>query len=161
WLAIWLTGLIGRRVQAHTEGWVGAVLDWSRRHRRLGKFGAVLTDSSQPETPALALLAAVLFGCGALWRYLFASPALPPFPGAVDAAIFQTLRDLHTPWGLALAQGALQLGEWQVYGPVALATFIVLVLLRKRRAAAHWLAALAFGALLSLGLHMVPTLAPP
>jgi membrane protein DedA with SNARE-associated domain len=161
WVAIWLAGLIGRRVQAHTEDWVGTVLDWSRRHRRLGKFGAVLTDSSQPETPALALLAVVLLVFSALWLYLFASPALHPFPSAVDAAIFQTLRDLHVPWGLTLAQTALQLGEWQVYGPVALATFAVLALLRKRRAAAHWLAALAFGALLSLGLHAVPTLAPP
>ncbi len=161
WLAIWLTGLIGRRVQAHTEDWVGAVLDWSRRHRRLGKFGAVLTDSSQPETPALALLAVVLFVFSAGWLYLFASPALHPFPSALDAAIFQSLRDLHTPWGLTLAQAALQFGEWQVYGPIALVTFFILVLLRKRRAAAHWLAALAFGALLSLGLHAVPTLAPP
>src|SRR5690606_30417881 len=50
---------------------------------------------------------------------------------------------------------------WTVYGPVALVTFVTLVVLRKRRAAAHWLAALGFGAVLSLGLYAIPTLAPP
>ncbi len=161
WLVIWLVKLLVRRLQPRTEAWIGRILDWSRRHRRLGKFGAVLTDSKQPETPALALLATLLLALSGAWLYLVAGPGLHPYPSAVDATVFQTLRDLHTPWGMTLAHGLLQLGEWTVYGPVALVGFITLVLLRKRRAAAHWLAALGFGALLSLGLYAIPTLSPP
>ncbi len=161
WLTIWLSGLIGRRLQSHAEDWIGSMLDWSRRHRRLRTFGAALADPKLPETPVLALLAIVLLTLSGIWLYLWAAPGLHPYPGAVDAAIFQTLRDLHTPWGLAFAQLALQLGEWPVYLPVAAITFAVLLALRKRRASAHWLAALGFGAVLSLGLHAVPTLAPP
>lgn len=161
WGAIWLGSLIGRRLQNHAEAWIGAMLDWSRRHRRLRTFGAALADPKQPETPVLALLAIMLLALSGAWLYLWAAPGLHPYPGAVDAAIFQTLRDLHTPWGLALAQAALQLGEWPVYAPVAVVTFVMLILLGKRRAGAHWLAALGFGAVLSLGLHAVPTLSPP
>ena len=161
WLAIWFSGLLGRRLQVHAETLIGGMLDWSRRHRRLRTFGAALADPKQPETPVLALLALILLAFSGAWLYLWSAPGLHPYPGAVDAAIFQTLRDLHTPWGMALAQLALQLGEWPVYGPVALVTFVILLLLRKRRASAHWLAALGFGAALSLGLHAIPTLPPP
>lgn len=161
WLIVWLVKLLVRKLQPRTEAWIGHILDWSRRHRRLGKFGAALTDSSQPETPALALLAALLLTLSGIWLYLVAGPGLHPYPSAIDATVLQTMRDLHTPWGMSLAHGLLQFGEWTVYGPVALVTFAMLVLLRKRRAAAHWLAALGFGAVLSLGLYAIPTLPPP
>lgn len=161
WIVIWLTMLLVRTLQQYAEPAIVRILNWSRRHRRLGKFGAILADSSQPETPALALLAGLLLAISGLWLYLVAGPGLHPYPSAVDATVFQTLRDLHTPWGLLLAHGLLQLGEWTVYGPIAVITFGVLVVLRKRRAAAHWLAALGFGAMLSLGLHAIPTLPEP
>lgn len=160
-LAIWLTTVISRTLQRHAEGWIGGLLDWSRRHRRLGAFGAALADPAQPETPVLALLGVLLFIVSGIWLWLWAGTGLHQYPSAFDAAIFQWLRDLHTPWGLALGNRLLLLGEWLVYAPVALVVFAGLAAQRKRRAAAHWLAAIAFGALLSVGLHMIPTVAPP
>ncbi len=160
-LTIWLTAVIGRTTQRHAESWIGGMLDWSRRHRRLGVFGAALADPKQPETPVLALLGILLLIVSGIWLWLWAGVGLHRYPSAFDAAIFQWMRDLHTPWGLALGNRLLLLGEWIVYVPVALVVFIGLVVLRKRRAAAHWLAALAFGALLSTGLHAIPTVAPP
>lgn len=160
-LTIWLTAVIGRTTQRHAESWVGGLLDWSRRHRRLGVFGAALADPKQPETPVLALLGVLLFIVSGVWLWLWAGVGLHRYPSALDAAIFQWMRDLHTPWGLALGNRLLLLGEWIVYTPVALVVFIGLAVLRKRRAAAHWAAALAFGALLSAGLHAIPTVAPP
>jgi membrane protein DedA with SNARE-associated domain len=160
-LTIWLTAVIGRTTQRHAESWIGGMLDWSRRHRRLGVFGAALADPKQPETPVLALLGVLLFIVSGIWLWLWAGTGLHRYPSPLDATIFQWMRDLHTPWGLALGNRLLLLGEWIVYAPVALAVFIGLAVLRKRRAAAHWLAALAFGALLSAGLHAIPTVAPP
>jgi membrane protein DedA with SNARE-associated domain len=160
-LTIWLTAVIGRTTQRHAESWIGGMLDWSRRHRRLGVFGAALADPKQPETPVLALLGVLLFIVSGVWLWLWAGVGLHRYPSALDAAIFQWMRDLHTPWGLALGNRLLLLGEWIVYLPVALVVFIGLAILRKRRAAAHWAAALAFGALLSAGLHAIPTVSPP
>ncbi|MEW6168944.1 MAG: VTT domain-containing protein [Pseudomonadota bacterium] len=160
-LAVWLTAAIGRAAQRHAEDWIGGLLDWSRRHRRLGKFGAALADPDQPETPVLVLLAVVLLALSGLWLWIWAGSELHSYPAAFDAAVFQWMRDLHSPWGFALAQHLLQLGEWIVYGPVALIAFACLLGLGKPRAAAHWIAAVAFGALLSAGLHAVPTIVPP
>ncbi len=160
-LTIWLTAGIGRAAQRHAETWIGGLLDWSRRHRRLRTFGAALADPTQPETPVLALLAALLLLVSGLWLWLWAGAALHSYPTAIDAAVFQSMRDLHTPWGMALALRLLQIGHWTVYAPVALVTFVCLAGLRKPRAAAHWVAAVGFGGLLSAGLYAVPTLPPP
>jgi membrane protein DedA with SNARE-associated domain len=160
-LSVWLTVLSVRTLQKHAETWIGGMLDWSRRHRRLGKFGIALADPKQPETPVLLLLATVLLTISGIWIWLFAGAAVHTYPVALDAAVFQSLRDLHTPWGQALAAGILRLGEWRVYAPVALVTLACLLALRKPRAAAHWAAAVALGAVLSAGVYAIPTVPPP
>lgn len=160
-LTVWLSAAIIRATQRHAEDWVGRLLDWSRRHRRLGKFGAALADPAQPETPVLAMLAVALLTISGLGLWLLAGSALHGYPLTIDAAIFQSMRDLHSPWGLALAHRMLQLGSLPVYAPVALMTFACLIVLRRPRAAAHWVAAIGFAALLALGLRLIPTLRPP
>lgn len=161
WLVIALTGVVIGQLQKRAEDWVGALLDWSRRHRRLGRFGAALADPDQPETPVLALMALALLLVGGLWLYFWAAPGISPDPKSFDVAVFQGLRELHSPWGIALAQALLQLGEWPVYLPVAITVFLSLLLARKGRATAHWLGALGFAALLCAGLLLVPTIPPP
>ncbi|TJY58967.1 hypothetical protein E4T66_15350 [Sinimarinibacterium sp. CAU 1509] len=160
-VSVWLTVFSIRTLQNHAENWIGRMLDWSRRHRRLGKFGVALADPAQPETPVLLLLATVLLVISSIWIWLVAGAGVHTYPVALDAAAFQSLRDLHTPWGLALAARVLRLGEWNVYAPVALVTLALLLALRKPRAAAHWAAAIALGALLSAGVYTIPTLPPP
>jgi len=161
WLVVAVTQFASRQMQSHADRWIGAWLDWSRRHRILGRFGIALADPDHPETPVLAVGAVLLFGLGSLLIYVWAAPWVSPDPRSVDVAVFQLLRELHTPWGIAVAQALLQFGEWQVYVPVALAVVLVLALNRKPRASAHWLAALAFAGLIAVGLHYVPSIAPP
>lgn len=152
----WLVPLIMAALQRNAEHWLGPVLDWSRRHRHLGRFGAALADPQQPETPALAAVALMLVLIGGLWLFNLADAAGHPYPSPIDAVIYQTLHDLQTPWGNLLAYAIAQLGSPWVYGPVALAVLGSLLARRRHRAAAHWIAALAFGGLISLGLHAVP-----
>lgn len=151
-LAVWLVsgavGGLGRRA----EGWISTLLDWSHRHRRLGRLGEWLADPAQPETPALGLLALILFALGWLWLWLWWG-VTGEAPGALDTLAWQAAQDLRTPYTTALALGLAKLADWQVYAPVAAVVLVTLLLLRRAHAAAHWLAAVAFGAALSLGLY--------
>lgn len=145
----------------HAEHWLGRLLDYSRRHRRLGRFGAALADPYQPETPVLAGLAVLLSVLGALLLILCLGSALHAGPLWLDAATYQSLRELRTPWGVSLAALLVQLGDWRVYGAVGLAVLLGLGVERQPRAMAHWLAAAGFGTLLSFGMGLVPLLVPP
>lgn len=147
WAVAGAVGGLGRRA----EGWISALLDWSHRHRRLGRLGEWLADPHQPETPALALLALALFALGWLWMWLWWG--LGHGPGTLDTLAWQGVQDLRVPYATGLALALAQLADWQVYAPVAATVLVTLLLLRRTRAAAHWLAAVAFGTALSLSLY--------
>lgn len=141
--------------------WMVQLLAWSRRHRRLGRFGPGLADPDQPETPALIAVGFILL-LGALgWLATFGGLGWRQFPTAMDALVHQTLADLSTPWGTALAHALVRLSEWPVYGTVAVAVLATLIWRRRLRAAAHWIAALIFGLGVALVLSFAPLLPPP
>lgn len=168
-LALFLLALLGfalarglvASLSKHAERWLGRLLDYSRRHRRLGRFGAALADPYQPETPVLAGLAVLLSLLGALLLILCLGSDLHGGPLWLDAATYQSLRELRTPWGVSLAASVAQLGGWRAYGAVGLVVLLGLGVERQPRAMAHWLAAAGFGTLLSFGMGLVPLLAPP
>lgn len=157
----WASAALFSFLQRRATRIVGALLDWSRAHRRIGRFGAALADPDQPETPALFAIALILVVAGALWLYLYGGHGDPVYPTRIDALIYQTLHDLQTPWGNALALSIASLGEPFVYAPVGIVALLALLWRRDGRAAAHWVAACAFGALISLTLHALPMLPPP
>ncbi len=157
WAARAAIGLFNHRASA----WVRGLLEWSRRHRRLGRFGPGLADPAQPETPALLTVGALLLVVGVLWLASFGGMGWRDFPGPFDALIHQTLSDLSTPWGTAAAHFIARLGEWPVYGSTAVAVFAVLLWRRRLRAAAHWVSALLFGVAVTLMLELLPLLPPP
>lgn len=145
----------------NAERWMVQLLAWSRRHRRLGRFGPGLADPDQPEMPALVAVALLLLTGGALALIALGGAGWRDYPGPLDALIHQTLADLSTPWGTVLAQAILRLGEWPVYGTVAAAVLAALIWRRRLRAAAHWIAALVFGVAVTLLLRFAPLLPPP
>jgi membrane protein DedA with SNARE-associated domain len=151
-LMLWIVSGSVAGLQRRAEGWITLLLDWSHRHRRLGRLGQWLADPEQPETPALALLAVVLFVVGWLWLTLWWGWT-SPVPGPFDTLSWQAMQDLRTPLTTALALNVAQLAQWAVYGPVAVTILVTLLLLGRTRAAAHWLAAVAFGTALSLALY--------
>lgn len=158
---IWIARLTMRVFQLRAERWVRELLEWSRRYRRLGRFGPGLADPSQPETPALTAVGILLLVLGALWLFTFGGAGWRHHPGPFDALVHQTLSDLTTPWGTAVAHFVARLGEWPVYGSTAAAVLAVLLWRRRLRAAAHWIAALLFGVALSLLLKFAPLLPAP
>jgi membrane protein DedA with SNARE-associated domain len=150
-LLIWAVyGAVGG-LQRHAGGWVSSLLDWSHRHRRLGRLGEWLADPGQPETPALAILGLALFALGWLWLWIWWGDGRTPGPW--DTLAWQAMQDLRTPLTTVMALGLAPLADWEVYAPVAVVVMVTLLLLRRTHAAWHWLAAVAFGAALSLGLY--------
>jgi membrane protein DedA with SNARE-associated domain/membrane-associated phospholipid phosphatase len=123
-LLLWLTFSLGHQV----FNWLG----------RLGPKGERL----------LPLLGLALFLAG--WVFLGVLEDLVNLDPLVqaDQAIYRFLQSLRTPWGDWLLVAVTELGDSLVNLPIAVTVFVLLILLRKFRAAAYWLLALGGGAAL-------------
>lgn len=151
-LVVWLTRRVLAWLPAHAEELVHGLLDWSRRHRMLGRLGRGLADPTQPETPALAILALVLLGAGWLSLYLLWGITTPRYPVPSDAMAYQLFQELRSPLADHIAMAIAQLGDWEVYLPLSIAILVTLLVVGQQRAAAHWIAGLGFGAVLAASL---------
>ena len=160
WLVIWLATRSVAFGQRHGERWIHRLLDWSHRHRRLGRLGSWMADPDQPEALGLLVLALIIL-CGA-WVFLYSWWGLGAiYPAPYDAVSYQVLRDFYTPGAAFLASAVAMLGEAPVYGPVAVAVLASLLWRRRMRAAAHWVAAVAFAMLIGVGLYYLLPLPDP
>ncbi|MCK5770312.1 VTT domain-containing protein [Algiphilus sp.] len=149
----WLASVFARIFGYHAERHLHGLLAWSARHRRLGLLPRWLADPRYPETPALLLIALMLLAAG--WAGLVLTWGWSrDTPLAVDVLVYRQLSLLHTPWGLAIARCVAQLAELPVLMATATAMVITLLALRRGRAAAHALAAFAFGGIIAAGLSL-------
>lgn len=160
-LIIWFSRRLFLYVSNHTEALTLRVLDWSQRHRRLGMFGPNLADPDQPETPGLGILAIVLLLSSWLGHSLIWGAGPQMTPSELDAAIHALFQNLHTPWTDTVALAIARMGTWQVYLPTSIAILGGLLMARRTRAAAHWLAAVGFGAVLAIGLNYMLRIPAP
>ena len=129
------------------------LLIWSRRHRRLGLLGPALAAPRQPEIPALAIGAGLLMLATALAYLLMWGWHRPVVPGHFDALAFYLVQGLQTPISDQIAFAIAQMGSPLIYGPFAAVLAGVLALIGNWRAAGHWVVALGFSALVTLGLR--------
>lgn len=160
WITVWAVRHIVKLLQPRAEAMAGRVLGWSRRHPVPGVITAVLVDPKQPELRGMAIWALLLLTPG--WGLLAGLEMLDAAPLArLDSAVFHILQGLRTPWADQFIVLLGQLGDAQVLVPLMLAVTLMLVLLRHRHAAAHWLAAFGFGVLLVAGMQFVLHLPRP
>ncbi|WP_348766157.1 VTT domain-containing protein [uncultured Salinisphaera sp.] len=154
---VWITTvgvrfvLVAGRVALHR--YAGRLLAWSRRHRRRGRLGNALADPRQPEIPALAIGAGVLLLATALAYLLMWGWQRPVFPGRFDALAFYIVQSLQTPISDQIAFAIAQMGSPLIYVPFAMVLAAVLAVMGNGRAATHWVVALGFSALVTLGLR--------
>ncbi|MDX1496722.1 MAG: VTT domain-containing protein [Salinisphaeraceae bacterium] len=158
---VWLSRGFFVVISTHAETLTNGILDWSQRHRRLGLLGPNLADPAQPETPGLAILAIILLfyswvAYGLLWGW-----TAPHTPADLDAAVYNLIQNLQSPWVDTLALAIAQFGTWQVYLPVSIAVLAGLLAAKRPMAAAHWCAALAFGAVVAAGLTLLMRIPTP
>lgn len=158
WLFVWLTRHCFLFISRHAEELSLRLLNWSQSHRRLGLLGPNLSDPAQPEAPGLAILACLLLGGAWLAYSLLWSSAEP---AALDALVYQLFQGLQNAMADNLSLALAAMGRWQVYAPIALVVFLSLMLNRRYLAAAHWTAAISFGALLAFSLDWIVALPEP
>ena len=142
WLLVWALRWLLAGGAAWGRGHAERLLAWSRRHRRLGLLGPALA------LLALLLLALTLVLYGLVWDW-----GTSPYPLATDALVHYLGQNLKTPWSDFMARALAHLSAPDLYLPLAGAVGLTLYFFSGRRAALHWLAAIAFVGVLVLGLH--------
>ena len=149
--ATWLKPLLIQGM-ARLSGW-GVVPG-----RPIRNLAVALFDPTHPEAGVLALFAGAFIGSGwalmAVLEDVFTHDALV----RVDSSVFHLLQGLRTPVGNAVMIALTELGDAAVMLPLIAVVLGWLLWFRSWRAAAYWLAAVAFGAGLTLalkaGLHL-------
>lgn len=127
-------------------------LAWSHRHPVMGRFSEALIDPNRPESASLALLAMLLIFAGWAFFSMLVMVAGNGEPLPLDLTVHHALFALRTPLADHLMAMLAALGDWQVLAPASTLVFAWLLWRRRRIAAWHWLAAIAFGLALTAAL---------
>ncbi|MFT3763181.1 MAG: bifunctional DedA family/phosphatase PAP2 family protein [Pseudoxanthomonas sp.] len=147
---------------AHADNLLARALAWSRAHPLLGAYSVAVFDPNRRESVSLAVLAVLLLAVG--WA-CFAFLALVIGHGeplGLDLAVYQLMLGLRNPLADAPLAALACLGDPQVLTPAAALVLLYLLWRRRWMAAAHWVAALAFGLALTAWLGaMVDIPKPP
>lgn len=146
----WLVNTLYGWFAPRASGLLERALAWSHRHPVLGRFSESLIDPNRPESASLALLAMLLIaaGVGFFWLLGGLDGDIEGAPMAFDLVVHQTFYQLRSPMADHLLAVLAAFGDWQVLAPASVAVLLWLLWRRRRIAAAHWVAAIAFGLLL-------------
>ncbi len=146
----------------HANALLARALLWTRSHPRLGRYAAALIDPRRPESASLAILAACLLAIGWAWFALLVTVWMRGEPLALDLSLYRAMYELRNPLADRLMAGLASIGDWEVLLPAATLTLAWLLWRRRWIAAVHWVAALAFGLVLTTGLsRLVDMPLPP
>ncbi|MEO6264052.1 MAG: VTT domain-containing protein [Luteimonas sp.] len=129
----------------HANSLLERALQWSRAHPRLGRYAVALIDPNRPESASLAILAACLLAIGWAWFALLAMVLARGGPLSLDRDVFAAMFALRNPLADRMMAALASLGDVEVLLPASALALSWLLWRRRWMAAAHWLAALAFG----------------
>ena len=134
---------------AHADHLLARALLWTRRHPKLGRYAAALIDPNRPESASLVMLAVSLLGISWIGFTLLAMLLASGGPLAFDHYVHELMWTLRNPLADRLMAGLASLGDAAVLGPAAAIALAYLLWRKRWMAAAHWLAALVFGLVLT------------
>ena len=146
---------------AHADNLLARALIWTRAHPRLGRYTAALIDPRRPESASLLLLAACLFAVAWIWAGFSASLLLGGGPTLLDHDVHAAMFTLRNPLADRLMASLAAIGSGPVLGLSSAAAMAWLLWRRRWMAAAHWLAAIAFGLALTIGLDALVDMPRP
>ncbi|WP_454829000.1 bifunctional DedA family/phosphatase PAP2 family protein [Pseudoxanthomonas wuyuanensis] len=130
---------------AHADALLARALRWSHAHPVLGRYSAALFDPRRRESVPLALLAVLLLAIVWVWFAFLVLVVGHGEPLMIDLAVHELMLALRNPLADYPLAAIASLGDEQVLTPAALLVLLYLAWRKRWMAAAHWLAALAFG----------------
>ncbi len=152
-LLVWAVVLYTWRwFSRHADRLLARALKWTRAHPHLGRYAGSLIDPNRPESASLLILAVWLFAIAWAWGALLALLWARGGPLLLDHTVRDAMAALRNPLADRMMAAFDTLGDAIVLGPAALAALLWLLFRRRWIAAAHWVAALAFGFALTSGL---------
>ena len=134
---------------AHADQLLARALLWTRRHPKLGRYAGALIDPNRPESASLVMLAVSLLAISWIGFTLLAMLLASGGPLAFDHHVHELMLTLRNPLADRLMAGLASLGDAAVLGPAAAMALLYLLWRKRWMAAAHWLAALVFGLVLT------------
>ncbi|HEU4813576.1 MAG TPA: VTT domain-containing protein [Xanthomonadaceae bacterium] len=153
---VWAVIVYGWRwFDGHANTWLAQLLAWTRAHPVLGRYAAALVDPNRPESASLLVLAVVLLAIGWAWFALLFVVVAGGEPLAIDLRVQEAMFALRNPLADRMMAALASLGDAQVLGAASAAALLWLLWRRRWMAAAHWLAAIAFGFVLTAWLEAV------
>ncbi|NZA28171.1 VTT domain-containing protein [Luteimonas sp. SJ-92] len=150
-----------RWFDGHANALLARALKWTRTHPRLGRYAAALIDPNRPESPSLAILAACLLAIAWAWFALLTTVLMRGEPLAIDRSVYEFMVSLRNPLADRMLAGLASIGDAAVLVPAAGLATLWLLWRRRWIAAAHWLAALAFGLVLTTVLERLIDMPQP
>lgn len=137
----------------HADALLARALKWTHAHPHLGRYAAALIDPNRPESASLAILAACLLAIGWAWFALLATVLMRGEPLLLDLRVHEAMYALRNPLADRLLAALASIGDAVVLLPAAGLALLWLLWRRRWIAAAHWIAALAFGLVLTTALE--------
>lgn len=130
---------------AHADALLARAIAWSHAHPVLGRYTAAVFDPQRRESVPLALLAILLLAIVWVWFAFLMIVIGHGEPLMVDLWVHELMQALRNPLADYPLAAIASLGDEQVLAPASLLVLLYLCWRKRWMAAAHWLAALAFG----------------
>lgn len=161
WLAIWLVRWVFLFLQPRANAIMTQLLNWALAHPRIGILLTSVLDPQKPEARGLAILAAILVLAAWLFLEILENILSDEPLRRVDQALYHFFQNLRTPWADQIMVFISEMGDASVNIPLTLGIFAWLMWRRHWFVAAHWLAAVAFGAAAATSLKQLLSIPRP
>lgn len=152
---IYLIRAIFMFVQPRADAMLERVVRWSQSHRYLGAVLAAVVDPKKPESRGLIILGGALLITVWVFLLILASVSVEGTLLRIDNTVAHVVHDLRTPWTESIMIGFAALSEPMVMMMFAGVIAGWLFIGKYYLAGAHWLAAVAYGFIMPVALHVV------
>ena len=152
-VSLWSLRRIYNFIKPHSENFIAALLNWSKRHPFAGEMPSAIFDASHPEVKGLSLLAVIIFAA-ALFLFIIHQVFTLPFSfDSINRLVFYSLQSFRSPPFDGLMLWAGNITRSSFIAVVALFAGALLIYKNKLPAMWHLLAAIFLPLLLSFFLQ--------
>ena len=163
---VWLSFRGAGFLLSHANAWSSAagrhLGGWACRHPGpLGRTARKLLDPETPDATNILVTSLVVLVAGALFFGVLEDVVSADPLTSVDLSVYHFLQSVRTPWGDTVLAGLATLGSGLTLTVLIVTVVVWMIVERRWRTIAYWLAAVVFSQLLILGLQLAMQRSPP